>query len=126
MPIPLRGCLHTRRSASLAFPSRNPVPRVTGRRWQATESVTAAEENPPPAGGQNAKIGDSRLLRGTRDLALQTPGIIWADENAGSTGLVVGKQTQKMNMYHAVRDALQSVSSLWCETAAEGLYAAPR
>jgi len=83
-------------------------------------------ESPPPAGGQNAKIGESKLLRGTRDLALRTPGIMWTDENAGSNGLVVGKETQKMNMYNAVRDALQSVPSLRCETTVHGLYAAPR
>ena len=103
MPVPLRGRLRTPRSTSLAVPS---IPRVTGRRWQAIKSATAAE-NPPPAGGHNAKIGESKLLRGTRDLALRTPGIMWTDENAGSTSLVVGKETQKMNMYSSIREALQ-------------------
>lgn len=32
---------------------------------------------------------------------------MWTDENAGSTGLVVGKETQKMNMYSSIREALQ-------------------
>ena len=118
MPIPFRRQLRTPRSPSLALPS---IPRVAGRRWQASESATAAE-NPPAAGGQNAKIGESKLFRGTRDLALRTPGIMWTDENAGSTSLVMGKETQKMNMYHAIRDALQLVSSLWCGTIVQGLY----
>jgi 2-oxoisovalerate dehydrogenase E1 component beta subunit len=109
MPVSLRGGLRTPRSTSLALTS---ISRVTGRRWQATESATAAE-NPPPAGGHSAKIGESKLLRGTRDLALRTPGIMWTDVNAGSTGLVVGKETQKMNMYNSIREALQYVSLLF-------------
>jgi len=108
MPIPLRRRLRTPRPAPLVSPS---ILRLTGRRWQSTGGSASAGEDPPPAGGQNAKIGESKLLRGTRDLALRTPGIMWTDENAGSTGLVVGKETQKMNMYHAIRDALHTALS---------------
>lgn len=112
--------------ASLALPA---IPRTAGRRWHATEGATEgapAGESPPPAGGQNAKIGESKLLRGTRDLALRTPGIQWADADAGSTGLVMGKDTQKMNMYSAVRDALQSVPPLRRDTPVHRPCAAPR
>jgi len=38
---------------------------------------------------------------------------MWTDVNAGSTGLVAGKETQKMNMYSSIREGLQYVSLLF-------------
>ena len=32
---------------------------------------------------------------------------MWTDVNAGSSSLVAGKETQKMNMYNSIREALQ-------------------
>src|SRR6201999_4582999 len=69
---------------------------------------------PPPAGGHAPSISQSPLLRTTREAALRTPGLAWADEeSSGSSGssriLVDGRETRKMNTYQAVRDALSSV-----------------
>lgn len=58
---------------------------------------------PPPAGGHLPGVASSKLLRTTRDAALRTPGISWKDEV--SSGLE-GRETQKMNTYQAIRDAM--------------------
>lgn len=69
---------------------------------------TAAE--PLPAGGHAPSIATSSFLRATRDQALRTPGIRWTDEDPpGPTREVIGgRETRKMNMYQAVRDALSN------------------
>ncbi|KAF8637356.1 hypothetical protein AX17_002855 [Amanita inopinata Kibby_2008] len=72
-------------------------------RW----SSTSAEE-PPPAGGHLPSIATSQILRTTRDVALRTPGLTWADEDPSgpSRSIVGGRETRKMNTYQAVRDAM--------------------
>ncbi|KZV96163.1 putative branched-chain alpha-keto acid dehydrogenase e1-beta subunit [Exidia glandulosa HHB12029] len=69
----------------------------------------SASVEPPPAGGHLPSVATSRLMRSTRDSALRTPGLHWNDveEHAHGPSPVVGqRQTQKMNMYQAIRDAL--------------------
>lgn len=67
---------------------------------------TAAE--PPPAGGHLPSIASSQILKTTRETALRTPGIQWADKDASvpSHTIVVGRETRKMNTYQAIRDAM--------------------
>ncbi len=76
------------------------------RRFYATETVAV---EPPPAGGHLPSVATSSLLRTTRDLAVRTPGIVWADEDTSgpSRAIVGGRDTRKMNMYQAVRDAMR-------------------
>lgn len=63
---------------------------------------------PPPAGGHLPSVSNSQLLRSTRDAALRSPGIRWADEDdSGSSNIVGGRETRKMNTYQAVRDAMR-------------------
>ncbi|KAJ3768610.1 pyruvate dehydrogenase [Lentinula raphanica] len=77
-----------------------------------TESTASALE-PPPAGGHLPSIASSALLKNTREQALKTPGILWADaeldEARGTSSLsstTAGRETRKMNTYQAIRDAL--------------------
>ena len=42
----------------------------------------------------------------TRDSALRTPQIVWADEEP-VRNIIGGRETRKMNLYQAVRDALR-------------------
>ena len=76
----------------------NSAPRFGGARWWES---TGAE--PPPAGGHTSKI-----LRSTREAALRTPSIKWLDEDGKSTlqNTIGGRETRKMNVYQAVRDAM--------------------
>ncbi|KZT71260.1 Thiamin diphosphate-binding protein [Daedalea quercina L-15889] len=62
------------------------------------------------AGGHLPSIATSSFLRTTRHSALRMPGIHWTDEQeTGSTDtLIAGRETRKMNMYQAVRDALSN------------------
>lgn len=57
---------------------------------------------PPPAGGHSPTVGQSSLLRGTREASLKTIGINWKDEDAGN-----GRETRKLNMYQALREAMR-------------------
>ncbi|KAL4077270.1 thiamine diphosphate-binding protein [Scleroderma yunnanense] len=79
------------------------VHRTHPRRWETT-----AVAEPPPAGGHLTIAATSQFLRATRDTALRTPGITWADEDdsAPARNIIGGHETRKMNMYQAVRDAL--------------------
>jgi hypothetical protein len=70
------------------------------RRWNSTTV------QPPPPGGHLPGIATSQLLRTSRNTALHTPGIKWADEDPPSS-LVGGRETRKMNTYQAVRDAMR-------------------
>ncbi|KZT09605.1 thiamine diphosphate-binding protein [Laetiporus sulphureus 93-53] len=72
------------------------------RRWNST--VTESH----PAGGHLPSVATSSFLCTTRDAALRPRGITWTDEGEmGSTdNLIPGRDTRKMNMYQAVRDAL--------------------
>jgi len=60
---------------------------------------TAAE--PLPADGHLPSVATSKLLRTTRDSAVRTPGLKWADDETSSP-----RETRKMNTYQAVRDAM--------------------
>ncbi|KAF9067595.1 pyruvate dehydrogenase [Rhodocollybia butyracea] len=78
----------------------------------ATQTNPAASVEPPPAGGHLPSIAQSTFLKQTRDQALKTVGIKWADteldEARGhqSSALGSGRETRKMNTYQAIRDAL--------------------
>jgi len=74
------------------------------RRWQTTASTTAVE--PPPPEGQLSSVATSQILRITRESSLRTPGITWSDEEP-VRNIVGGRETRKMNLYQAVRDALR-------------------
>lgn len=80
------------------------VSACQGRRYAGT-TPTEAQEKPPPAGGELPSIVTSKLLRVTRETALKSPGLMWTSEpeSASPDG---GRETRKMNMYQAVRDAL--------------------
>ncbi|KAI6150639.1 pyruvate dehydrogenase [Pisolithus tinctorius] len=83
--------------------------RVRCRRWQTTTSAAA---EPPPAGGHLSSVASSQFLCTTRDSALRTPGITWADEDthpSSPQNVIGGRETRKMNMYQAIRDALSIV-----------------
>ncbi|GJE87100.1 pyruvate dehydrogenase [Phanerochaete sordida] len=71
----------------------------SARRFQSTE--------PPPAGGHLPSIATSSFLRTTRDTALRAPGLRWIDaDSAALDDVVAGRETRKMNLYQAVRDAM--------------------
>ncbi|KAG1724760.1 thiamine diphosphate-binding protein [Suillus paluster] len=85
----------------LAGRLRSTLPTLS-RRWQTTASTTV---EPPPASGHSSSVAASKLLRITRESALRTPGITWQDEES-DRNIVGGRETRKMNLYQAVRDAL--------------------
>ena len=70
-----------------------------------------AVEQPPPAGGQLPSVATSSLLRTTRDAALRSRGLIWRDELEQDA--VGGRETRKMNVYQAVRDAMRCATDLY-------------
>ncbi|KAF9227755.1 pyruvate dehydrogenase [Gyrodon lividus] len=92
-------------STSSALRPLNRLPALVrcAQRWQSSAAV-----EPPPAGGQLTSVASSQLLRATRETALHTPGLTWSDEHdAGPVrNIVGGRETRKMNLYQAVRDAL--------------------
>ena len=53
-------------------------------------------------------ISTSKILRSTCEAALRTPGIKWLDEDVKSPlqNTIGGRETRKMNVYQAVRDAM--------------------
>ncbi|KAJ7074170.1 pyruvate dehydrogenase [Mycena amicta] len=61
---------------------------------------------PPPAGGHLPSVATSQLLRSTREKALRTPGLQWNDVDDPNAIAGVERETRKMNVYQAVRDAL--------------------
>ncbi|KAF8136501.1 pyruvate dehydrogenase [Boletus edulis] len=73
------------------------------RRWYSANTVEA-----PPASGHLTSVASSQLLRLTRETALRTPGLTWTDESDPDPvrSMVGGRETRKMNVYQAVRDAL--------------------
>ncbi|THH12018.1 hypothetical protein EW145_g269 [Phellinidium pouzarii] len=86
--------------------------RAYARRYQSTSTAPttndASVEPPPPPGGYLPSLASSRLLRTTRERALQAPGLKWTDEDGTSPvrEIVGGRDTRKMNLYQAVRDAM--------------------
>ncbi|KAI0647422.1 pyruvate dehydrogenase [Trametes meyenii] len=84
-----------------AYPMLRTLARFnrSGRRWQSTEAH--------PAGGHLPSIATSTFLKPTRDLSLRTAGLRYVDQtDADPAREMVGRETRKMNMYQAVRDAL--------------------
>ncbi|KAI0929213.1 2-oxoisovalerate dehydrogenase subunit beta 2, mitochondrial, variant 2 [Taiwanofungus camphoratus] len=77
------------------------------RRWQSASAATESY----PAGGHLPSLATSKYLRNTRETALRTPGLQWTDnDDSGSiSNAVGGRETRKMNMYQAIRDALSNV-----------------
>ena len=67
---------------------------------------TAAEA--PPAGGHLPSVSSSKVLATERDVALHTPGITWINGGVSSpsNNILGGRETRKMNMYQALRDAM--------------------
>ncbi|ORY32835.1 Thiamin diphosphate-binding protein [Naematelia encephala] len=69
--------------------------------------------NPPAetSGADEPSLGQSDILLGTSEQALATPGIRFADGHGlrGPTGR--GRQTRRMNLYQAIRDALGTALS---------------
>lgn len=99
------------------FPSKS----LLSVRHASTETETAAAGaggaatiEPPPAGGHLPSVATSLFLRTTRDSALRTPGLRWTDEDDTSPvrEVVGGRETRKMNLYQAVRDAMR-YNILW-------------
>lgn len=86
----------------LARRLRSTLP-LFSRRWQTTASNSVVE--PSSAGGHSSSVASSQLFRVTRESALRTPGISWRDEESDHN-IVGGRETRKMNLYQAVRDAL--------------------
>lgn len=78
--------------------------QCSGRRRQSTSAP-----EPPPAGGHLPSIATSSYLRTTRDSALRTPGLRWQDGEDTSGDVLAGRETRKMNLYQAVRDAMAYV-----------------
>ena len=84
----------------------------TGLETAAAGTGGAAAVEPPPAGGHLPSVATSSFLRNTRDSALRTPGLRWTDEDDTSPAreVVGGRETRKMNLYQAVRDAMSHAS----------------
>jgi 2-oxoisovalerate dehydrogenase E1 component beta subunit len=76
--------------------------KSVARRWESTGA------EPPPPDGHLPSVASSKLLRNTRDAALRTPGIKWLDEHGSSPlqNTIGGRETRKMNVYQAIRDAM--------------------
>ena len=78
------------------------------RRWSSTD----AEANANSAGGSLPSVATSSFLKPTRDVALRTAGLTWIDQvGSDPAHAMVGRETRKMNLYQAVRDALRYVRS---------------
>jgi hypothetical protein len=111
--LPVRALNSTSPLLLKPFVSRHQKPeqrsRFGARRWESTGA------EPPPAGGHLPTISTSRILRSTREAALRTPGIKWLDEDGGSPlqRTIGGRETRKMNVYQAVRDAMAYVRLVW-------------
>lgn len=74
--------------------------------FSRSSRVLSETVEPPPAGGHSPTVGQSSLLRGTREASLKTIGINWKDEDAGN-----GRETRKLNMYQALREAMSIAMS---------------
>ena len=92
-------------SQRVAVPIIASLPKLSSLGARRSNS-TGAE--PPPAGGHLPSIATSKILRSTRETALRTPGIKWLDEDGKSPlqNTIGGRETRKMNVYQAVRDAM--------------------
>ncbi|KAH9023875.1 thiamine diphosphate-binding protein [Lactarius hengduanensis] len=99
MPAP--SIASTARAAKRLSPS-------TLSRLSVARRCNSTGAEPPPAGGHLPSIATSKILRTTREAALRTPGIKWLDEDGNSPlqNTIGGRETRKMNLYQAVRDAM--------------------
>lgn len=78
------------------------LPLAARTRSLSIGSVARSEAvEPPPAGGHSTSVGQSPLLRTTREAALRTSGILWRDEADEN-----GRETRKLNMYQSLREAM--------------------
>ncbi|KIP12342.1 hypothetical protein PHLGIDRAFT_98313 [Phlebiopsis gigantea 11061_1 CR5-6] len=81
--------------------------RLPGRRLQlldrSARRFQSTSGEPPSASGHSPSVANSSYLRTTRESALHTPGLQWVDEDNNN---VAGRETRKMNLYQAVRDAM--------------------
>ncbi|KAH9066355.1 thiamine diphosphate-binding protein [Lactarius vividus] len=93
--------------ASTARAAKRLSPSALSRLSVARRCNSTGAE-PPPAGGHLPSIATSKILRTTREAALRTPGIKWLDEDGNSPlqNTIGGRETRKMNLYQAVRDAM--------------------
>jgi hypothetical protein len=92
--------------ASFAPPPYAEAVAHSGRRFQSTAP------EPPAAGGHLPSIATSTHLRTTRDAALRSQSIEWVDgdDNGPPDSVIAGRETRKMNLYQAVRDAMGYVA----------------
>ncbi|KAF8511147.1 thiamine diphosphate-binding protein [Hysterangium stoloniferum] len=84
------------------------------RSWGRRRGYSAETESQTPRPeGHLPGVATSQFLRRTREHALHTPGIRWRDdESYGPQDVLAnGRETRKMNMYQAVRDALSTALS---------------
>lgn len=87
------------------------TPATTSGSGVATDGASL---EPPPAGGHLPTVANSRFLRVTRDNALRTPGLEWRDTGeGGASSIVTGRDTSKMNVYQAIRDAMRFVTLIY-------------
>ncbi|WVF71326.1 hypothetical protein IAT40_006129 [Kwoniella sp. CBS 6097] len=77
-----------------------------GKTPSARPSRSAPSINPVPPTTEEPSLGESPLFLHTREEALATPGLNFTDGHGlkGPTGK--GRQTRRMNLYQAIRDAL--------------------
>ena len=75
------------------------------RRAQSSEATSG----PPPPGGHLPSVATSQFLKNTRESSLHTQGIRWIDELplGPQDVLSSGRETRKMNMFQAIRDAMR-------------------
>ncbi|TFY82567.1 hypothetical protein EWM64_g1447 [Hericium alpestre] len=99
--------MFTSQSSAAARIAKRRLLRSSTARRVARRAVSTQVE-PPPAGGHLPGIATSKFLRTTRDAALRTPGITWRDDEHGAPvrEIIGGRETRKMNVYQAVRDAM--------------------
>ncbi|WVQ67499.1 uncharacterized protein L199_005699 [Kwoniella botswanensis] len=78
----------------------------TDKSPSARQSRSAPSINPAPPTMEEPSLGESRLFLHTTEETLATPGIRFTDGHGlkGPTGK--GRQTRRMNLYQAIRDAL--------------------
>lgn len=89
---------------------------VSRRQFATTSQRSSSDDNPPPAGGHAPSVANSSYLSRTKEEALGTRGLVWRDEAVVEVGKIEkremmekGKEkreTKKMNMYQAIRDAM--------------------
>lgn len=77
-------------------------------------ATVAATSEGPPAEGHLPSVATSSYMRRTREDALHTPGLRWVEDERTEGLMPGGRETRKMNMYQAVRDALGWGAFLAC------------